>query len=293
MRNVVDRRLLQNQNFEVFLFGSEVKESLSPMIHNTLFKELGLNAEYSLYEVKSEKAFLSAVLKIRNKSVLGFNITAPFKQTILSNLDSIDGKARAVGAVNTVKLDRAGVLSGYNTDFEGVLASLTKLRVRKGSAMILGAGGAARACVYALAQRELQSITILNRTLETAQELATSFSKKFPKCEILAHPLPDHLTVDCDLLINAISDTAFQRGFPMKIQYQEGKTKVLDLGYKMRSIVLDGAKRAGLKNMDGFEMLVEQAAKSFEIWTGIRPGARMIELAARSALRESKRKRGK
>jgi shikimate dehydrogenase len=282
-----DTSIKQEKKRKVLLLGSGISRSISPAINNKAYRELGLDLEYSLCELP-EPALDSKLAELfRDDQVLGFNVTVPFKEKVLDYLDWLDPVAKAVGAVNLVIIspDREKKL-GYNTDVDGIVASLSKLGLvgRSGqTAVILGAGGAARACVYALLSNGFQRIKILNRTEERAKELITNFSKVFPGKEIEFARLSSRKLFaalkTADLLVNSIPASV---QIPVEASFASvQKIKCLDLNYLKNSPVLRAAKRDGISSIDGSLMLVEQAARSFEILTGISAPRKAMLLAAK------------
>ena len=269
-----------------FLLGSDIAKSISPAVQNVAFNNTGFRGKYELFQIR-ENEFDTAVNAIEHlKGVGGFNITAPYKERIIPYLSELDSRSRSIGAVNTVKISLDGKMSGYNTDVDGILASLKKLGALKdGKCVILGAGGAARACAYTVLITGYHSLTILNRTLDRAGKLKLEFGTRFPKSAISAKVLNDENlaeeTQDCHLLINAVTSP-----FPVRADFARvsGDLKFLDLGYKSPSSILLSARRARVKCVDGLLMLVEQAASAFEIWTGMKAPTRVMLLAAKRKL---------
>ena len=229
----------------------------------------------------------SFILEVENsKDILGFNITSPFKVEMMEHVFNVDARAESIGAINTVKIERQregrkSTLIGYNTDFDGVVATLGQLRIldaRRGNkqATIFGAGGAARACILALVENGFTRMSIFNRNLEHAEPVAEHFRILSPKTKFDLYFLSDHeaLTqslMKSEILINAISSTVLGNPFQkLNLSKVPRRLRVFDLGYKEESELLNGAKKNGLLCVNGIPMLVEQAAKSFEIWTGKR-----------------------
>ncbi len=272
---------------KVLLLGSGISKSISPSINNKAYQELGLDIEYSLCEIPETTLGSKLEELFNDEKLLGFNVTIPFKEKVLDYLDWVDPVARVVGAVNLVIIspNRKQKL-GYNTDVDGIVASLSKLGLvgpAGQSAVILGAGGAARACVFALVSNGFQRIKILNRTEGRAKELVSDFSKGFPDIEILFAPLTtgelSGALKEADLLVNTIPISV---RIPVEVDFRSSrKTKCLDLNYRKSSLVLRAAKRDGITSIDGSLMLVEQAARSFEILTGISAPRKTMMLAAK------------
>ena len=159
------------------VIGDPIDHSLSPNIHSAAFRELNLEHSYIAYRIpKGElKDGIEGLKKIK---ISGFNVTIPHKVEMMKYLDKMDESCSLIGAVNTVTNDN-GILKGYNTDMDGFLEPFKKkeLDIQNKKILLLGAGGAARAIVAAFAKENAKHITIANRTLEKAQDLA-QFSKK-------------------------------------------------------------------------------------------------------------------
>ncbi len=267
------------------LLGSNIQRSISPAIQNKAFEKTGIDARYELFQISDGK-FDSAIKLIQSsKDIGGFNITAPYKEKILPYLSGMDAQSKAIGAVNTVKIDRSGKLRGFNTDVDGIYLSLSKLGSLKGGrCVLLGAGGAARACAYTVLNNGFDLI-ILNRTRRRAEDISSDLAKFFPESEILVRPLnPEQFSkeiADADLVINAVTNP-----FPFEVNFSGAKRslKLFDLWYREPSSILRNAQRSKIKSIDGVLMLVEQGGKSFEIWTGKKAPRRAMLLAAKKEL---------
>ncbi|MHB1908035.1 MAG: shikimate dehydrogenase family protein [Nitrososphaerales archaeon] len=275
---------MTSETKRVFLLGRGIENSLSPRIQNAAFRTLSISTKYELKELGRAK-LAKFVLDIPT-DVLGFNVTAPFKEEIMQFLDSVDSRAKSIGAVNTVKIDRAGKMHGFNTDYDGVIASLQKLTGLNGkksveNVVLLGSGGAARACVFALLKSGFRQIKILNRTLEKAQNLSKQFIVSFSDAKIEALKLTRNELTDsfqnCSLLINAISD------FSLDIDFQGKSLKFFDLHYMRENHLIKQAEKNDIPCIDGLFMLVIQAAKSFEIWTGKKAPVQVMMRAAKQS----------
>ena len=278
----------------VLLLGSGISKSISPAIHNKAFRELGLNIEYTLCEI-AEKALDPKLDELfQDARVIGFNVTIPFKEKVVGRMTGLDPVALEIGAVNLVAIsvDRRKIF-GYNTDVDGVLASLSKLGLVGPSgqrAAILGSGGASRAVVFTLLIHGFDSVTILNRTAGRAEKLVLDYSHKFPSKKISHAKLtPVDLTSatkEADLLVNTLPADAV---IPFQVEFSSTpkKMKFLDLNYRKNPPLLREAKKVGLLSIDGSLMLVEQAARSFEILTGISaPRKSMLMAAKRQTVRD-------
>jgi len=281
----------------VFLLGSGIRKSISPPIHQKAFRELGISAEYGILNI-AESELESKLKELgESKEIIGFNVTIPYKEKIIPFMAVLDSQASLVGAVNTVRFDHGRNMEGFNTDIDGVIASLSKLGLTGGDtgkkAVVLGAGGAARACIYASLINGFSEIVVLNRNDGRAQRLAAESRAKFPRTKFVSHELSkirfdECVAENCDLLINTIPQTA-NLPFNSKLETVPRSTKYFDLNYLGGGPLMKAAVDLGLEAIDGLLMLVEQAARSFEIWTGISAPRKMMMLEAKSLVaRKSK-----
>ncbi|NPB06939.1 MAG: shikimate dehydrogenase [Aquificae bacterium] len=244
--------------------GYPVRHSLSPVFQNALIKWAGLNAVYLAFEVPPEE--LPAFVRFAKVNpVRGFNVTVPHKETIVPLLDGLDETARRIGAVNTVKVEN-GKAYGYNTDWIGFLKSARGLlgRPLKGvKVLVLGAGGVAKAILYALT-REGAEVLLWNRTREKALALA----QKFP---VRLVGSPEEGLKEAELVVNATS-LGLKKDDPPIFDYallRPGQA-VFDAVYGDTPLVREALRR-GLKAADGLSMLLWQGIESFFIWNGCRP----------------------
>lgn len=250
----------------VGVIGYPIAHSLSPKMHNAAFSYLGLNYIYLAWEVEPPKLEW-AILGMKGLGIVGLNVTIPHKESVSKLLDELSEEAEIVGAVNTIH-NVNGKLLGYNTDIEGFRRALGE-EVKGKKAVVLGAGGAGKAVVYALVSAGASCI-ILNRTEKKAKELVERY-KRFG--ELSAEELNPFLLKealrDADILVNATS-------LGMKGEMIEGLDEamgehllVMDLVYNPRETpLLRLAKERGARIVEGEKMLLYQGASSFEIWTG-------------------------
>jgi shikimate dehydrogenase len=244
---------------------------MSPTMQDAAFQSVKMDAIYVPFHVKPNH-LKSAVEGMRALGVKGFNVMAPHKVKIIRRVDRLDELARAIGAVNTV-LNRHGLLYGYNTDSVGAVKSLEDAGAQLDGCSILlfGAGGAARAVAYPLASRA-HIIRIVNRTLAKAQRLRNHLKKLNAVIEIAplrSKSIRDFLE-STDIVVNASS--MGQGGFndvPIERSWFHSSQFVMDLVYApLQTGFLTTAQDAGAMIIDGLQMLVNQGASSFEIWTG-------------------------
>jgi shikimate dehydrogenase len=246
------------------LYGSPVSQSLSPIIFNTTFEKLSLNRTYVPFEVSKDN-LKDAVGAARTLGFDGFNVTMPHKTTILDMLDRLDGSTEKIGSVNTVARTKSGLV-GYNTDGEGAVRALRSYGFEPDNKriLILGAGGAAKALVHRFS-RDNNKIRILNRTLDTARQLADNASgpDRISYGELDKDTLENSLH-ETDLLVNSTPIRTSTLFFQLKIPLNKLKDTnwVFDLAYDKHSEPIP----AGRGTISPLEMLVHQAALSYEIW---------------------------
>jgi len=251
------------------LIGSSLKYSLSPHIHNYIFKKYSLNAVYLCFEVEAEhlKKLREAILSL---GIKGVNVTIPYKEEIIPLLDHLDKEAKMIGAVNTVKADK-GKLYGFNTDGEGFIRSLQRYRFspQDKKIFILGAGGAAKAISVYLARENPQGIFFYDIIYKKASDLAKRIKHFFPQVEVKALKEKSEVNLqDIDLLVNA-SGVGLKEDDPLVIEIKDFKDDlvVYDLIYNpLQTRLLKEAKRKNLTTINGLWMLIYQAIRSLEIW---------------------------
>ncbi len=252
------------------LIGKPVRHSLSPRIHNTVFRRAGVNAVYLPFTVLPAR-LEAAVAGVRALGIRGVNVTIPWKEAVLPLLDEVSPAAGAIGAVNTVS-NRGGRLYGDNTDWQGFAASLDAGGgvPAGGRVAVLGAGGAARAVLYALGKKKGQEIVIFNRTREKARGLAAHFAALFPASCFAARPLKDFFH-DRDALdgVRMVVDTLPAAAVPELFRdWQPPATATAVVFYTInyRVAPLAAVVPRGWKFIDGLEMLVRQAGASYQVW---------------------------
>ena len=246
------------------IYGSPVAHSLSPVIFNTTFEKLSLNRAYVPFEVSKDKLKF-AVEAARTLGFDGFNVTMPHKTAILEMLDRLDVGAERSGSVNTVFRTKSRLV-GYNTDGEGAVRALRSYGFEPTDKRILmlGAGGAAQALVHRFST-ENNTIKILNRTLDKARKLADRATGpgRISHGELTKSSLENSLH-DTDILVNATPIRTSTLVSQLKIPLNRVKELawVFDLAYDKPAEPV----HAGRGTISGLEMLVHQAALSYEIW---------------------------
>lgn len=255
-----------------FIIGHPVAHSRSPMIHGHWLAEHGLNGSYERVDVPPGEV-AAFVARIRTGEFAGGNVTVPNKEAVLPLLDHVSHTARRMGAVNTIWRD-GGKLHGDNTDAFGFLAHLDD-RVAGwdryvATALILGAGGAARAVVHGLAERGVGRIILVNRSSARAEELAADFGTGV---EARRWEEAAALVAASDLIVNTTS-LGMQGQPPLDLDLAGLRpgTIVDDIVYvPLETTLLAQARARGGVPVDGLGMLLHQAIPGFERWFGVRP----------------------
>ncbi|MFH1982676.1 MAG: shikimate dehydrogenase [Pseudomonadota bacterium] len=258
------------------VIGNPVAHSLSPLMHNTAFGQLCIDAVYLAFEVADVAA---AVSGIRAMGIQGLSVTIPHKIAIMDHLDEVSPEARVIGAVNTI-INRNGRLFGDNSDGRGAVAALKRHTRLKGRHLtILGAGGAARAVAFAAAA-EGSRVTIVNRTPSTGEALACAVGGRY-------RPLTDAYIGDCDILVNTtpVGMTPHDSVSPVSSSALNPAMIVMDAVYSpLDTRLLQDARRAGCHTIDGLDMFVEQGVLQCEWWTGHRAPAPLMKSTVATAL---------
>lgn len=279
---------LSTFHYSLGLLGYPLSHSLSPQIHTAALKACGLQGEYSLFPIASnnKQGLNDLFTRLRAAELHGLNVTIPHKQNVIEFLDELTPTAKSIGAINTIYL-RNNKLIGDNTDAAGFLSDLNKflgnqssIENRK-SAIVLGAGGSARAIVYALLNDGWE-VTIAARRIEQTQQLATSFTQYAVRSISLADlPLSTfHLIVNTTPV--GMTPNVNDSPLPTDVSLKPDML-VYDLIYNPRETKLVRDARAqGFPATTGLGMLIEQAALSFEIWTGHNPPRKTLHDAVSS-----------
>ena len=271
----------------VGIFGDPIAHSLSPVMQNAAIKAGGIDAVYVPFHVLPENLG-PAVASIRTLGLIGVNVTVPHKEMVIPFLDEIDPAAELVGAVNTI-VNRAGRLIGFNTDGEGLIRGLEEdlsFSVPTKKIIVLGAGGAARAAIVALAGSAAAEITIINRSLDKAERLVSDFSVKFPGTKITALPLEEPVVTPvlaaADLLLNTTVVGLAGESFDFELIERLSKNaSFYDMVYAPEPTPLQQfAQQCGIDYADGRGMLAGQGEVAFSHWFGrlLPPGTMKLYL---------------
>jgi pentafunctional AROM polypeptide len=277
-----------------YLFGTPISQSMSPTLHRTAFNILGLPHTYDLLETQTVGEEIKAA--ITSPDFGGASVTIPFKLDVIPLLNKLTPAAEAIGAVNSIIPKSAGsgrILVGDNTDWIGIKSCISsKLGNRPvGAALVIGAGGTARAAIYALHSLQAEVIYIYNRTASKARDLAAAFPEArvqaltqlgaWPDARprVIVSTVPASATavfddVEAPTGVISLTNTLFD--------YRDGPAVVLDMAYRPAETPLLGlAKKVAGENwsvVPGLEVLLEQGYEQFSIWTGRRcPKSRVAE----------------
>jgi shikimate dehydrogenase len=253
------------------IIGDPIHHSLSPAMQNAAFAAKGLNCTYIAFRVP-EAELKESIESLRSINIAGFNVTTPHKTQVMRHLDELESTAKKAAAVNTVN-NIEGIFRGYNTDVYGFIEPLRKRQVDFPGmhVLLLGSGGAARAVVVALAEQNgIAKVVIANRDMQRATEVANLGVGLGMKCEVVPLDRAQDYSPSCDLIVNAT--TLGMNNEPSVIDYehiQKGSI-VYDIVYRpLVTDLIENAKYAQASIVYGYEMLIEQGAKAFEIWTGL------------------------
>lgn len=265
------------------ILGDPVAHSLSPVMQNDTFVAIGMDAVFVPFRVQPDH-LVQAVNGLRALNIQGVNVTIPHKEAVCSLLDEVDDAAQLIGAVNTI-VNRQGRLIGYNTDGIGLIRSLqVDLNFNFSPltrVVVLGAGGAARAAIVALAQQHVQHICIVNRTVERAQELVERYDSVFPDTTFDALSFDSdtllHFFEKCELIVNSTSIGLSGESFNV-VSWSNLKKEcaVYDMVYSRQGTpLIHDAQAAGFRACSGLGMLAAQGEEAFRLWTGKSPGGAM------------------
>ena len=267
----------------VALLGHPVGHSRSPAMHNAAFRALGLDWRYEAVDVEPGR-FAAVLGSLPAQGFVGANVTIPHKLRALEAADRATDVARAVGAANTLVFE-AGLVHADNTDVEGFLGALREQAPAAPAgmqALVLGAGGAARAVVYALLSAGAARVVVWNRNPARAADLVAELARGTPRTALESAIEPSMASID--LLVNATSlgmrdphagpesreGDDFFKAVPLSADEMDDRLTVVDLVYRHdRTPLVRAALARGLRCIDGFDVLVHQGAASFRIWTGM------------------------
>ncbi len=253
------------------IIGNPIAHSLSPRIHEYVYKQLGIDADYSTIQC-TEKQIPKIIKQLRSGQLNGINITLPLKQSFIPYLDVMDEHAKAIGAVNCIKV-MDGKLIGHNTDWIGFIRAVqnAKIEISEETCIIIGAGGVARSVVYALAMNKVGKIILINRTIERAESLKRHIESFFSDIkikigewrEIGKQELHQTLIINCTSvgMTPDVNDCPVPENILLPSQtiidiiYSPFQTKLCRIGHSL-----------GAKTQSGLMMFIYQALASLDVW---------------------------
>ena len=246
------------------IIGHPLGHTMSPPLHNWALGQAGLPGRYEAWPTQPDQvpAFMA---RMRTGAVSGASVTIPHKPAVMEHLDSVTGTAKAVGAVNTLYWD-GDVLAGHNTDVEGFAHPLLEMSLPPSSALVLGAGGAARAVMAGLSRAGIERVVVANRSAHKALALAMEFGAEGVAWD-------DRALVNAELVVNTtpmgMAGTLVNAS-PMPDDYCLSPNQVVyDIVYNpLRTRLLRQAEDCGCRTIDGLSMFIHQAQGQFRLWTG-------------------------
>lgn len=249
------------------VIGDPIDHSLSPNIHNAAFRELGLDCTYIAYRIPKDE-LEEGIESLKKINISGFNVTIPHKIEMMKYLDKVDEGCSVIGAANTV-IFSDGILKGYNTDMDGFLDPIKKknIPIKNSKVLLLGAGGAARAIVAAFAKENAEEIVIANRTIEKAYELVKFGKKVGIDAKAIRFEDADKYVATHKFIVNSTSIGLKNEPSPIPTDSISENSIVYDIVYMpMKTDLLKKSKEKGATIIYGYEMLLGQACRAFEIW---------------------------
>jgi len=249
------------------VIGDPIDHSLSPTIHNAAYRQLNLDCTYIAYKIPNGE-LNSGIESLKSIKISGFNVTIPHKIEIMKFLDDVDENCKLIGAANTIVNDNDS-LKGYNTDMDGFLEPIKnrEISIKDSNILLLGAGGASRAIVAGFQKEGADEIVIANRSKENGEKLS-EFSKSIGlQARSIYIEEMDMLDSKFDFIVNASSLGLDGEKNIIPNNLMDEQTTVYDIVYKpLKTDLINTAKEKNCKIIYGYEMLLGQATRSFEIW---------------------------
>lgn len=260
----------------VALIGNPVSHSLSPVMQNRAFAVTGVNCRYLAFAVEPDEVG-DAIKGLKALNAMGANVTIPHKLEAAKHVDEVVGEAFLVGAVNTIVIDDERRAIGYNTDAPGLVNALREAGYAPGnsSAVMFGAGGAARAAAYALASMDISRLCVVNRNVSRGLELAGELTARHPDLLVQVYGFEDESVIEelrrASLVLNATSLGLDGRSSPLDdLSPLSRDCLVCDMVYGVHDTPLVTVARSrGLRVVDGLSVLLHQGALSFKLWVGV------------------------
>lgn len=278
--------------YKLGIIGYPLSHSISAAIQKAGFESLSLDGSYDVLETPPED-LISRIKFLKSNDYAGFNVTIPLKVPMSLFLDDIDDYANIAGCVNTVKIMTDKTFIGYNTDIYGFkMAIPNDINLTGKLASILGTGGAARAAVVGLAERGIKEIDLYTRNIINSRQTLDYMRAKFPEIIFNVYQIQNIRSLkDTAIVVNAtpIGMKGFMANeMPLEckdLDNLNSETIIYDIVYNpIRTVLLNEAQKRGLRTISGLDMLIYQAQRAIEIWTGLKPDVNLMKIAALEAL---------
>ena len=261
------------------IIGNPIKHSLSPILHNYWFEKYKIDANYSIIEIENSE-LPNLINRIKNKDLIGINITLPYKQKIVPHIDVLINDAEITSSVNTVFLDDKGIIVGENTDVFGLQAAYLKEvdNIIRKNALVIGAGGVSPSVILSLEKCGVKNISIANRT----EDKCIFLKKKFKYLNIINWVNLKNELKNYDIIINATS-LGLKNGQNFNFNFDQVKNSLIyiDTIYNpLETKTFKYLKEKNIKVFNGLEMFIYQGQKAFYLWTKVNPeiDQKLIEL---------------
>ena len=274
------------------IIGYPLGHSLSAVIQKSAFESMNIDATYEVLETPPEN-LIDRIKFLKRNDFNGFNVTIPLKVPVSLFANEIDDDANIAGCVNTVKITENKEFYGYNTDIYGFVSAIPKDVDLSGKcAAILGTGGASRAAAVGLIKKGIQEIDLYTRNVINSQKAINYLRNQFPAIKFEAKQIQNVRDISkYSIIVNATP--IGMRGFAMDetplelnvINTAKPDTVVYDIVYNpIKTVLLQYAEKCGLRTVKGLDMLIYQAEKAINIWTGMSPDVKTMKIAALQAL---------
>ena len=279
--------------FKLGIIGYPLGHSISAVIQKAGLESIGLKGSYDVMETPPED-LISRIKYIKANGYNGFNVTIPLKVPMSLFLEDIDDYANIAGCVNTVKVMEDKSFYGYNTDIYGFKKAIPQdFDLNSKNASILGTGGASRAAVVGLAERGVKEIDFYTRNIINSRQTLDYVRAKFPEITFNVYQIQNIRSLEhTSIIVNATpigmkgfmaDQMPLERADLDKLNPE--KTIVYDIVYNpVKTVLIQEAKKRGLKTIGGLDMLIYQAERAIEIWTGQSPDTKIMKIAALEVL---------
>ena len=274
------------------IIGYPLGHSISAVIQKAGLKSIGLDGSYDVMETPPED-LISRIKYIKSNGYDGFNVTIPLKVPMSLFLDDIDDYANIAGCVNTVKVGEDKSFYGFNTDIYGFKRAIPdEIDLTDKTASILGTGGASRAAVVGLAERGVKNIDFYTRNIINSRQTLEYVRAKFPEINFNVYQIQNIRSLaDSSIIVNATP--IGMKGFmadqmPLEradLDKLNPNTVIYDIVYNpVKTVIIQEAQKRGLRTIGGLDMLIYQAERAIQIWTGKDPDVKLMKIAALEAL---------